>query len=428
MTPLAGGSDLYRLVEQLFPFCRSITGDGVRQTLATVSEVVDLDVVEVPTGTSAYDWDVPREWNIRDAWVKDPSGQKVVDFHESNLQVVSYSAPVHTRMPLAELEPHLHTLPEQPSLIPYRTSYYNETWGFCLPHDRLVALPQGDYEVFIDSELRDGSLTYGEVFLPGEVDDEILFSCHVCHPSLANDNLSGMAVAAYLARWLSDRPRRHSFRFLFGPGTIGSLVWLSRHEEAVGRIRHGLVLSCLGDSGGFTYKRSRRGDTVIDRAVEHLLAQDPQPHQVQDFSPYGYDERQFCSPGFNLAVGLLTRSPHGSFPEYHTSADNLDFVSPPALEGSLTLCASIVTLLEREAVYVNQSPMGEPRLGKRGLYRGMGGSPDQPTSELALLWVLNQSDGLHSLLDIAERARLPFDLVAGAADALEKVGLLAKAV
>jgi aminopeptidase-like protein len=419
------GEEMYALVEQLFPICRSITGDGVRDTLAALREHVPLEVREVPTGTPVLDWTVPKEWNIRDAYVKAPSGERVVDFRESNLHVVGYSVPVNARLPLAELRDRLHSLPERPDWIPYRTSYWNETWGFSLPHRRLAELTDGEYEVYIDATLEDGYLTYGELALAGETADEILISTHVCHPSLANDNLSGIAVATFLARRLADASRRrYSYRFLFVPGTIGPITWLALNEESTRRIRHGLVLALLGDPGRVTYKRSRRGDAGIDRAAAHVLRYSGADHALVDFSPYGYDERQYCSPGFDLPVGRLTRTPHGEFPEYHTSADDLALVTAESLADSLATVEAIVDVLERNATYVNRQPKGEPQLGRRGLYGSTGGA-SRREHELALLWVLNQSDGEHSLLDIAERARLPFSEIVGAADALRSRDLLA---
>jgi aminopeptidase-like protein len=419
------GAAMHALVEELYPICRSITGEGMRTSLRRLQQLVPLELHEVPSGTRVFDWTVPREWNIRDAWVADADGRRVIDFHEHNLHVVNYSVPVRRRMSLAELRPHLHSLPAQPDLIPYRTSYYAEAWGFCLSHRALEALPEGEYEVCVDSTLEPGHLTYGELFLPGETADEILFSCHSCHPSLANDNLSGMAVAAWLARALSDARRRHGMRFLFIPGAIGSITWLARNPEAAGRIRHGLVLSCLGDPGRSTYKRSRRGDALVDRAAAHVLAQGGE-HALLDFVPYGYDERQYCSPGFNLAVGCLTRTPNGRFPEYHTSADNVAFVRPDALEDSLAKALAIVEVLEHDAAFVNLNPRCEPQLGRRGLYGNTGGITP-PGFEMALLWVLNYSDGDHTLLDIAVRAGMPFALVRRAAAALQDAGLLAPA-
>ncbi|WP_433250249.1 DUF4910 domain-containing protein [Streptosporangium sp. CA-135522] len=424
MTIETVGREMHALVERLYPLCRSITGDGVRRTLEIVGESVPLRIHEVPTGTEVLDWTVPREWNIRDAYIKDASGARVVDFARSNLHVVGYSVPVSATMSLRELRGHLHTLPEQPDLIPYRTSYYAETWGFCLSENTLAGLPDGDYEVMIDSTLADGHLTYGEHVVPGQVSDEVIVSCHVCHPSLANDNLAGIVVATELARRLAEARPWYTYRFLFMPGTIGAITWLARNQERVGRVKHGLVLACAGDSGALTYKRSRRGDAEIDRAVRHVLRTSGRPHEIVDFSPYGYDERQFCSPGFNLPVGSLTRTPYAGYPEYHTSADNPDFVSLEAMTDTLEACWEVTRVLERNRHYVNLSPYGEPQLGRRGLYGSLGGRSDTKQAQMAMLWVLNLSDGEHSLLDIAERSDLPFAAVADAAQALRGAGLV----
>jgi aminopeptidase-like protein len=414
------GRELYGCVTDLYPLCRSLTGEGLRETLRRVQRLVPLTLHEVATGTTVFDWTVPKEWNIRDAWVKNSRGERVIDFRRSNLHVVSYSVPVRQQMSLAQLRPHLHTLPDRPDWIPYRASFYEETWGFCLSQRQLDGLEDGEYEVCIDSSLEAGTLTYGEHHVPGESPDEILISCHVCHPSLANDNLSGIAIAAYLGQYLQRLTRRYSYRFLFLPGTIGPITWLARNEALVPRIRHGLVLVCLGDAGRFTYKRSRRGDAAVDRAAAHVLRH-AGDHEVQDFSPYGYAERQYCSPGFNLPIGRLSRTPHGRFPEYHTSADDLDFVRPAYLADSFAVCLAILDVLESDLTYVNQNPRCEPQLGKRGLYRDIG------DNEMAMLWVLNLSDGQHSLLDIAERAGLRFEAVRTAAALLREHGLLKEA-
>jgi aminopeptidase-like protein len=413
---------MHALIEDLFPVCRSITGDGFRASLRRLAEVIPIDVTEVPTGTAVLDWTVPKEWNIRDAWIADAAGRRVVDFQASNLHVVNYSVPVRARMSLSDLRPRLHTLPNQPDLIPYRTAYYSEDWGFCLSQRVLDALPEGEYELCIDSTLAPGSLSYGECVLPGATADEVLISVHSCHPSLANDNLSGMAVGAFLAKLLSATPRKHTFRFLFIPGTIGSIAWLALHETEVSRIRHGLVLSCLGDPGPSTYKRSRRGNALVDRAAAHVLRA-LGADSLLDFVPYGYDERQYCSPGFDLPVGCLTRTPNGRYPEYHTSADSLTFVTAEALEDSLAKAIAIIEILEHDATYVNLNPKGEPQLGRRGLYKNKGGT-SPADFEMALLWVLNFSDARHSLLDVAERANLPFATIRSAAIALIDAGLL----
>src|SRR2546423_1391373 len=413
---------MHARMRDLFPVCRSIAGGGFRKSLERLAAVVPLSLSDVPSGTRVFDWTVPREWNIRDAWIADASGRRVVELRASSLHVVSYSVPVRKRMTLTELRPHLHSLPERPDAIPYRTSYYSESWGFCLSHRVLESLPEGEYEVCIDSTLGAGSLTYGECILPGTTTDEILISIHSCHPSLANDNLSGMAVGAFLASHLANRPRTHTFRFLFIPGTIGSITWLAQHDSEARRIRHGLVLSCLGDRGHATYKRSRRGTAMIDRAAAHVLALGGS-HEIVDFVPYGYDERQYCSPGFDLPVGCLTRTPNGRFPEYHTSDDNLDFVTAESLQDSLEKTLAIIEILEQDRSSINLNPKCEPQLGRRGLYRNTGGT--HPANfEMGLLWVLNMSDGRHSLLDISEKAGVPFATIRRAADALLDASLL----
>jgi aminopeptidase-like protein len=420
----AVGDEMYQLICQLYPLCRSITGNGVRKTLELVGKHIPVRLHEIPTGTQVLDWTVPKEWNIREAYVKNSQGERIIDFGNSTLHVVSYSLPVKARIPLKDLREHLYTLPEYPEWIPFRASYYKENWGFCLSHNQLTALTDGEYEVYIDSSLEPGFLTYGEYLAPGERSEEVLISCHVCHPSLANDNLSGIALATILAKYLSQLSLGYSYRFLFIPSTIGSISWLSLNESRVSNIKHGLVIACVGDSGRLTYKKTRRGDAEIDRVMLHALKHSGHDYNVLDFSPYGYDERQFCSPGFDLPVGCFMRTPHGCFPEYHTSADNLDFVYPAHLADSLCQCLSAISVLENNKTYLNQNPKGEPQLGKRGLYRGY---PQGGVDDLALLWVLNMSDGSHTLLDIAERAGIAFGTLKKAADALLACGLLREA-
>lgn len=417
------GDELHEFASQLYPICRSITGNGIRRTLALIQEQIPLKILEVPTGTAVFDWTVPKEWNIRDAYVKGPDGTRVVDFQKSNLHVLNYSTPVHATMRLSELRPHLFTIPEHPEWIPYRTSYYSNAWRFCLSHNQLLGMKDSEYEVCIDSSLEDGHLTYGECYLPGQSDDEVLISCHACHPSLANDNLSGLSVATFLAKSLLGRDLRFSYRFLFIPGTIGAITWLAQNRESAKRIRHGLVLTCIGDAGGFHYKKSRQGNAEIDRAAAHVLGHCGESSEILDFSPYGYDERQYCSPGFNLAVGCLMRSVWGTFPEYHTSADNLDFIRPSKLANSLQVCTAILDVLESNRRYRNLNPYCEPQLGRRNLYSSTGGSTIGADIN-ARLWVLNLSDGDHSLLDIAERSGLPFSAIHGAAELLRKSGLM----
>ena len=418
------GHEIYSLIRELYPICRSITGEGFRETLGRIRKEIPLDVHEVSSGTQVFDWTVPKEWNIRDAYVKNSRGERIIDFRRHNLHVVNYSVPVHRKMSLAELRTHLHTLPDQPDWIPYRTSYYKESWGFCLSHNQLQTMGEDEYEVCIDSALENGSLTYAECYLPGENSAEVLISCHACHPSLCNDNLSSVAMATFLAKYLGQAQLRYSYRFLFIPGTIGAITWLSQNEDHVNAIQHGLVLTCVGDRGHITYKKSRRGDAEIDRAMVHVLEHSDRRYDIENFSPYGYDERQYCSPGFNLPVGCFMRTPHGKFPEYHSSADNLELMDPANLAHSLMTCLSVFYVLENNRWYCNQNPKCEPQLGRRGLYRAMGGNRDENVQETAMLWVLNLSDGEHTLLDIAERSGLAFDTVHDAASLLLRHGLL----
>jgi aminopeptidase-like protein len=413
----------WRLMDHLYPLCRSITGEGIRATLRAVAERIPLEVTEVPSGTKAFEWEVPREWNIRQAWIKDASGRRVVDFADHNLHILNYSVPVHTRLSLEELRPHLHALPDHPDWIPYRTSYYRDDWGFCLTQRQLDALRPGEYEVFVDSTLEPGSLTYAECIIQGERPEEVLIFTHACHPSLCNDNLTGIALATELARSLAASRPHLTHRFVFGPGTIGSIVWLSRNRGGLGRIRHGLVIGLLGDGGPLTYKRSRRDDAPIDRIAAAVLPRVSSTARIVPFEPYGYDERQLCSPGFDLPVGRLTRTPNGEYSQYHTSADNFSIIDRACLAESLFACAEILRIADRDATYRNLSPWCEPRLGPRGLYRATGGaSPGE--FEHALLWVLNQSDGTRSLVDVMRRSGLPFTVLAAAADALVDAGLL----
>jgi aminopeptidase-like protein len=370
------------------------------------------------------DWTVPQEWSIREAHISRLDGTRVVDFAAHNLHILQYSQAVDRVVPIGELRQHLHTLPETPDWIPYRTSYYRETWGFCLTQRQLETMTDPAYRVVIDTSLTDGSLSYGELAIPGESDEEVLISCHACHPSLANDNLAGIAVATMLARHLARHRQRFTWRFLFIPGTIGSLTWLARNEDVVPRIRHGLVLSCLGDAGAMTYKQSRRGDAAIDRIVAHVLRHGGEQHRIRPFIPYGYDERQYCSPGYDLPVGCLTRTPNGAYPEYHTSADSLELLRPASLEDSLARLKQVAAIIDGEALYRSRNPKGEPQLGRRGLYRTMGGLSDSGHDEMAVLWVLNLADGRHTLLDMAERAGMKFAQIRSAADALLAAELL----
>lgn len=419
------GNEMYGLVERLYPLCRSITGDGTRETIKILQEFIPIEIREIPSGTKVFDWEIPDEWNISDAWIKNQDGKKIIDFKKLNLHVLNYSTPVDRSIKLDELKEHVFSSPEHPDWVPYRTSYHNRQWGFCMSHNQFQSLSEGDYHVKIDSEIKPGSLTYGEFFIPGKTSGEVLFSCHICHPSLCNDNLSGIVLATELARGLNKLELNYSYRFLFVPGTIGSIAWLSGNEETVKNIRHGLVLSLLGDKTAFHYKKSRRGNAEIDAIMEYLLAR-KENAKIREFSPYGYDERQYCSPGFNLPVGSLTRTPFGEFPEYHTSADNLDLIDARSLGESLELLLKAVQIIETNKRYINQNPKGEPQLGKRGLYQSVGGQSQPKEYQMALLWVLNLSDGDHSVLDIATKSGIDFGILQNAVDALIQAGLLKK--
>jgi aminopeptidase-like protein len=422
------GEQMYQLVEELYPICRSITGDGVRETLRKLKSRIPLEEYEIPSGFKAFDWEVPKEWNILDAWIKDSSGKKIVDFADSNLHVVSYSMPVHRHLSLPELKEHLYTLAEYPNWIPYRTSYYKEDWGFCMAHKQFLNLKDDLYEVYIDSSLKAGHLTFAEYYLQGELSDEVMISTHICHPSLCNDNLSGISVVTFLAKWLQEKKLRYSYRFLFIPGTIGAITWLAINESKTKYIKHGLIAALLGIDRDFIYKKSRRGNAEIDLLVEEALARSGYTCQILNYTPYGYDERQFCSPGFNLPVGSLSRAGYGNFPEYHTSADDLDFVKPAALENSLTMFKKIISMLEANKKYVNINPKCEPNLGRRGLYNLVGGERNSRATDMqmVLLWVLNLSDGSHSLLDICRQSNMPFELVLDAAEKLVECKLLVR--
>ena len=422
------GIDMWQLMKLLYPICRSITGDGVRQTLKMISEYIKLDVHEVKSGTKVFDWVVPREWNISDAYIKDKNGEKVVDFKKCNLHVVSYSTPVKAQLSLDELKKHLHTSPEHPHAIPYVTSYYEENWGFCMAHSQHEKLQEGMYDVFIGSTLENGSLTYGEYIIKGETQDEVLLTCYTCHPSMCNDNLSGVVVTAKLAWLLTNKNNkkklRYTYRFLFMPETIGAITWLSRNKDSVQNIKHGIVACCIGDKGHLTYKRTRRNTAEIDRIAEKILKDIGIKHDCIDFFPNGSDERQFCSPGFNLPVGSLLRTPYGKYPEYHSSEDDLSCVSAKALEESVEAYLKIIEGIEKNRAYVNLNPHCEPNLGRRGLYPKIGGQKKQSQFLNAIKWVLNLSDGTNDLIEIANRSGMAFAEIAEAIEPLMNAGLL----
>ncbi len=418
------GADLYGHVAEWYPWQRSITGEGLRRQLQAIGAHLPLTVHEVPSGTAVFDWTVPREWNLREAYIADSTGRRVVDVADHALHVMGYSVPVRARMPKATLAEHVFTDPGHPHRIPYRTSYYQERWAFCMAHAAWEALPDGEYEVVIDASLEDGALSYGECILPGETQEIFLVSAHACHPGLANDNCSGLAVAMRLAQLLSGVRRRYTYHFIFGPGTIGAITWLARNEARAQQVAHGLTLACVGDAGPFHYKQSRREEAAVDRAVAQTYLELGVPHGVLPFSPYGYDERQYCSPGFNLPVGCFMRAQPGGFPEYHSSDDNLDLVRPEALAEALRVLAEVVVRCEGNARYRNLNPKCEPQLGKRGLYDAIGGRSDAKGLQIAMLWVLNYSDGGHDLLAIAARSGLPWAQVRTAADKLLAAELL----
>lgn len=404
----SNGEQIYKLLKKLFPICRSITGDGVRRTLAIIKENCPLlEVHEVPTGTQVFDWTIPREWNIRDAYIADQSGKRIIDFNENNLHIVGYSTPIDKTVTLEELQEYLYSLPEQPDLIPYVTSYYKERFGFCISENKRKSLREGTYRIFIDSELKDGSLTYGDIIIPGQTREEILLSTYVCHPSMANDNLSGPCIAVQLAKWLMGKEnRRYTYRIVFVPETIGSIAYLSRNLEYMKRNTvAGFILTCIGDKGRFSYLESRYGNTLTDKVVLNILNNLQLEYNVYPYLNRGSDERQYCGAGIDLPVCTIMRSKYGMFPEYHTSADNLDFVSAEALEESYEVFKECVNALENNYKYKVKC-LGEPQLGKRGLY------PDVSIKNSALhvrnlLNFIAYADGENDLIDISNRIKVP---------------------
>ena len=397
--------------DRLWPITRSLSGEGNRYSLKILSELIDLKIKEVPSGTRCFDWKVPPEWNIKDAWIKDSHGNKIVDFSKNNLHVLGYSDRVNKKISYKELKSHLYTLPKQPDLIPYMTSYFEKRWGFCISNNQFKKLNKSEtFEVFIDSSFNDnGSMTLGEAYIKGNSKKEVLFSTYICHPSLANNELSGPLVTSFIYRALKEKKKlKYSYRFLFVPETIGSIYSLSERGEFWKKnLIAGFIVNCIGDNGKFTYKRSRKGDCLTDRASEITLEQTEENYSIIDFFPGGSDERQYCSPGFNLPVGSLMRTMYKAYEEYHTSADNKDFISFEAMEKSIEKYLEIINLIEKNTKYINQYPFCEPQLGKRGLYPTLGSQKEKSEFVNAMRWILNFSDGNHDLISISQKSKIP---------------------
>lgn len=418
------GQVIYDLAERLFPICRSITGDGVRETLGILKGICgDMKIHEVPTGTKAFDWVVPKEWAIRDAYIECPDGSRIAEFRKNNLHLMGYSAPVNKTMPLGELQKHLYSLPDQPDVIPYMTSYYEERFGFCVSHNERLALKDGMYRAFVDSALKDGSLTYGEIIIDGAERDEIFFSSNICHPSLANNELSAPCVAIHLAKWLAESPRHFSYRIVFVPETIGSIVYLCENIDYMKEnIIAGFNLSCLGDRGHFSVIASRYGGTMADRAAKSVLKGIDPEFRSYPFLDRGSDERQYCSPGVDLPLCCLTRSKFGGYPEYHTSADNMDFIAPDALGESFEFLSELVKSIEANRVYETICPC-EPQLSPRGLYPAVSDKRSGYTVR-TMMNFLAYCDGKNDLFAISEIIGTPPSVLIPIAEKLMSAGII----
>lgn len=419
------GQFMHDLAKRLFPICRSLTGDGVRETLAILGEhLPGLRVVEVPSGTQVFDWTVPNEWNIRDAFIADTSGRRVVDFRHSNLHVVGYSEPMDRVMSIGELRPHLHSIPEMPDAIPYITSYYNRSWGFCLTQNQRDSLSDDNYRVCIDSSLEPGSLSYAELIIPGASEKEVLISTYVCHPSMANNELSGPVVATRLAMWLARQDNlRHTFRFVFVPETIGSIAYISRNlVELKRRVVAGFNVSCIGDERRYSYLPSRRGNTWSDRVAKHVLRHIDPDYRQHTFLERGSDEQQYCAPGVDLPIASVMRSKYGTYPEYHTSKDDLTLVTPQGLQGGFNALKACVEAIEADLRY-RCTQYCEPQMGKRGLYPPLGTRAVVHAVRMRMD-ILCYCDGEHSVLDIAEILNRPISDVIPFVKELEEHALI----
>ncbi len=399
------GNSIYELAEKLFPICRSLSGDGVRESLRVIQNYVpELQMHEVKSGTKCFDWIVPDEWNIKDAYIIDPDGNKIAEFEKSNLHVVGYSLPVDRTMPWEELDKHLHSIEGQPDAIPYVTSYYKKEWGFCLPHNQRKSLKKGDYKVFIDSSLKPGHLTYGECVFPGQLDEEVFISTNICHPSLANDELSGPIVATFIAKHLAEKKdRRYTYRLIWIPETIGAIIYLSKHlAHLKEKVIAGYTLSCLGDDNSYSMIESRLGNTLSDRVADHVLKHMASEYEHYSYLDRGSDERQYCSPKIDLPIASLSRTKADKFPEYHTSNDNLEFISPQGLAGGHDLVVKCLDSIERNQRY-KAVMSGEPQLSKYGVYPTLSKKGSAAGFYKNLLDVLAYSDGNMDLLQISEK-------------------------